>query len=150
MHRLGDRDVRYLTEVDHHDHEALVACCEAEIVGVARYVRDRERLERAEVAVVVADDWNGRGLGRALLTELSARARVAGIETFTALVQAENQAALELLGRIGPTGRTTRRGEIELEIELPETGLGDRLADALRAAAGSLLTSSRGLLDRRP
>jgi GNAT superfamily N-acetyltransferase len=78
--------VRYLTEVDHHDHEAIVALDEesGEGIGVARYVRTRERPEVAEVAVTVVDDWQGRGLGTRLLEVVSARAREEDIRSFTA------------------------------------------------------------------
>ena len=50
--------MRYPTEIDHHDHEAMIALDErtGEGIGVARYVRDRERPDTAEVAVTVIDD----------------------------------------------------------------------------------------------
>ena len=74
---LSEPMVRYLTEIDHRDHEAMIALDEetGEGVGVARYVRDRERPDAAEVAVTVIDDWQGRGVGTLLLETLSGRAR---------------------------------------------------------------------------
>jgi hypothetical protein len=59
--RRGFERLSDLTEVDHHDHEAIVALDEAtgEGVGVARYVRNGERADVAEVAVAVVDDWHG-------------------------------------------------------------------------------------------
>jgi GNAT superfamily N-acetyltransferase len=85
MPKLTEGMVRYLTEIDHHDHEAIIALDEqtGEGIGVARYVRDQERPEVAEVAVTVIDDWQGRGLGTLLLEVISARAREEGITTFT-------------------------------------------------------------------
>jgi GNAT superfamily N-acetyltransferase len=79
----------YLTEVDHHDHEALVAFddCSSEGVGVAWYVRVDGAT--AEAAVTVADDWQGRGLGTALTSMLAERALEEGIDRFTAVVLAE-------------------------------------------------------------
>jgi GNAT superfamily N-acetyltransferase len=67
--------------VDHHDHEAIIALdpLTGEGVGVARYVRAGADPEVAEVAVTVVDDWQGRGLGRALLERLAARARREGV-----------------------------------------------------------------------
>jgi GNAT superfamily N-acetyltransferase len=63
---LTESELAYLTELDHTGHEALVAVAETgEIVGVARYVRDPEDRERAEAAVTVLDDWQGRGVGTA-------------------------------------------------------------------------------------
>ena len=62
--RLTAAELRYLTEVDHRDHEALVALdpASSESVGVARYVRDPERRESAEIAVAVLEQWQGRGV----------------------------------------------------------------------------------------
>ena len=91
MNRLSDADLRYLTEVDHRDHEAIVAlrARAADPVGVARYVRIEAPTE-AEVAVAVVDDWQGRGAATALLERLVERARENGIERFVAVVLQEN------------------------------------------------------------
>jgi GNAT superfamily N-acetyltransferase len=77
MKELTESTVRYLTEIDHHDHEAMIALDEqtGEGIGVARYVRDPDHPDVAEVAVTVIDDWQGRGLGTLLLEVISARAR---------------------------------------------------------------------------
>ena len=45
-----------LLDIDHHDREAVVAVVDGEIVGVARYAR-WPGTDRADLAVVVADDW---------------------------------------------------------------------------------------------
>src|SRR4051812_1673019 len=93
MPHLGDRLLRYLTEVDHHDHEALVAN-DAQTgvgVGVARFVRLADRPADAEAAVTVADDWHGKGLGTLLLELLAVRAREEGIERFVAVMLPENK-----------------------------------------------------------
>jgi GNAT superfamily N-acetyltransferase len=84
--QLGAEELTYFTEVDHHDHEALWAIDPetGDGIAVARFVRLRSRPEAAEAAVVVADDWQGRGIGTALLRRLSERARGEGIRTFTA------------------------------------------------------------------
>jgi RimJ/RimL family protein N-acetyltransferase len=73
MPRLSPRLVRYLTEVDHHDHEALVAVGvdDDEPIGVARYVRSEDDAQAAEVAVAVADHWHGRGVATELLRRLA-------------------------------------------------------------------------------
>ena len=72
--------VTYLTEIDHHDHEAIIALEEesGEGIGVARYVRNPTHPETAEVAVTVIDEWQGRGLGTLLLEVLGQRARAEG------------------------------------------------------------------------
>src|SRR5256885_9592056 len=70
IEKLSEQDLRYLTEVDHHDHEAIVAVNpeNGSIVAVARYVRSDDPSE-AEVAVVVGDPWQGHGVATALLQE---------------------------------------------------------------------------------
>ena len=90
---LSPAELRYFTDVDHHDHEALGALDHADGrgVGIARYVRDADDPQAAEIAVTIVDDWQGRGLGTELLAQLSGRARE-GIRRFTALVAADNPA----------------------------------------------------------
>jgi RimJ/RimL family protein N-acetyltransferase len=102
--RLTAGDLRYLTEVDGRDHAALVAiplddpACR--IVGVARYVRLVEDPTTAEMSIVVADPYQGRGLGRTLSDQLVALARTNGIEHFTASILADNEPAQRLLARM--------------------------------------------------
>ncbi len=104
---LTPAEVRYLTDVDHHDHEALVALdrIDGTGVGVARYIRDRHDAQTAEVAVTVIDDWQRRGIGTRLITRLRRRALAEGVSRFTALVLAENAGARQLLRRM-PGGAT--------------------------------------------
>jgi GNAT superfamily N-acetyltransferase len=138
--QLTEAELRYLTEVDHHDHEAIVALDEesGEGIGVARYVRNRERPDVAEVAVTVVDDWQGRGLGTRLLEVASARAREEGVGSFTALVLATNQEMMSLLGRLGPLRVVDREaGTVEIEMPIPEVGLSPVLRKLLRVAAGT-------------
>ena len=160
LQRLSGQDLSYLTEVDHHDHEALAAIGPSdEIIGVARYVRSEAPTE-AEVAVVVGDPWQGRGVATVLLDRLVARAREAGIEYFVALVLSENEEALELFRSVAPDGSTTRRsqsGHVEILIELPEPGAleDSRLAGVLRTvAAGAIAVNPwrffREAIRRRP
>ena len=117
---LSAAELRYLTHVDHHDHEAIGALSPAEGrgVGVARYIRDADDPRAAEIAVTIADDWQGRGLGTELLARLSDRARQAGIGRFTATVSADNVAMPRLLWKMGAelTGRS--RGTVDYEVAL--------------------------------
>jgi RimJ/RimL family protein N-acetyltransferase len=140
--KLSAAELRYFTEVDHHDHEALVAVDvdAGEGVGVARYVRDRERPESAEIAVAVADDWQGRGIGTELLHRLADRARAEGIRRFTALMLADNEPMIHLLGDLGETRVVDQgQGAVELAVDLPERGLGAALPAWLRSAARGAL-----------
>ena len=133
LERLTRQDLRYLTEVDHHDHEALVAVNpeNGTIIAVARYVRSQDPTE-AEVAVVVGDPWQGKGVGSALLERLVERARGSGIDHFVALVLSENEDAIELFRHLAPGGSSLRRsasGNLEMLIELPQPG--GRLSESL-------------------
>ncbi len=115
---LSDQQLGYLTDVDHHDHEALLALAADEIVGVARFVRVSDVV--AECAIVVADEWQGRGVATELLDRLVERAREEGVQRFTALVLAENAEALRLLARLGDTVQRRVGSQVELDIELPK------------------------------
>lgn len=154
MNRLSDSDLKYLTEVDHRDHEAVLAfSAEGEPVGVARYVRI-DPPEEAEVAVAVVDDWQGRGAGTALVERLVRRARENGIERFVATVLAENEDAVELFRHVAsddPEPRHAEPGQLELVMELPADGLaGTPLGRALRAAAsGRVIINPWRLIKRR-
>jgi len=102
--RFSGAELRYLTEVDGHNHVALVAEHPRDpvrrLIGVARYVRLPERPETAEAAIVVADDWQGRGLGSLLAEQLAARARGAGVRRFTATMASDNVPAHRLMRRL--------------------------------------------------
>jgi RimJ/RimL family protein N-acetyltransferase len=101
--RLTASELRYLTEVDFRDHYALVAVLAGApsiIVGVGRWVRDTQAPADAEIAIVIADDLQGRGVGTALGNALAEAARARGIERFTASMLPENQAAHRLFAKI--------------------------------------------------
>jgi RimJ/RimL family protein N-acetyltransferase len=117
---LSAAELRYFTDVDHHHHEALGALDRADGrgVGVARYVRDTDDPQAAEIAVTVVDDWQGRGLGTELLAQLSGRARAEGIHRFTALVSADNAAMTALLRSASADPVHREYGTVEYEIEL--------------------------------
>jgi GNAT superfamily N-acetyltransferase len=138
MPELSEAMVRYLTEIDHHDHEALAALDEqtGEGIGVARYVRNPERPDVAEVAVTVIDEWQGKGLGTLLLEVLGARARAEGIRSFVALMLASNQEMMDVLTALGPVRIVDREvGTVEIEMAIPEVGLSPVLTRLLRVAA---------------
>jgi GNAT superfamily N-acetyltransferase len=97
-------ELRYLTEVDGRDHVALVAeypCYpERRLIAVARFVKLADRPDAAEVAVTVADEWQGRGLGSLLGKHLSHLARNRGIRRFTATMASENTPAHRLMAKL--------------------------------------------------
>jgi RimJ/RimL family protein N-acetyltransferase len=117
---LSAAELRYLTDVDHHDHEALAALDQAggHGVGIARYIRDAGDPRAAEIAVTIVDDWQGRGLGTELLAQLSDRACQEGIRRFTALADASNVAVAALLRNAGACLVRRGRGTVDYEITL--------------------------------
>jgi GNAT superfamily N-acetyltransferase len=138
MPELTGRMVRYLTNVDHRDHEAVVAL-DAETgegIAVGRYVRSPERPHVAEVALTVTDDWQGRGVGTLLLRVLCARAREDGITSFTAVMLAQNKQMMDLLEELGPVRVLDREaGAVEVEVPVPDVGVSPQLAQLIRLAA---------------
>jgi GNAT superfamily N-acetyltransferase len=150
LDELGPRELRYLTELDHHDHEALIAFEQerGEGVGVARFVRGEDGVS-AEAAVTVIDDWQGRGLGTALCNLIAERAREEGIQRFTALLLADNRQMLDVLASLGPSEVISRdAGTIDVAVAIPEEGIGDHMAGVLRVVAGGtveLVTPPWGL-----
>jgi RimJ/RimL family protein N-acetyltransferase len=117
---LSAAELRYFTDIDHHDHEALGALSYADGrgVGIARYVRDAEDPQAAEVAVTIIDGWQRRGLGTELLAQLSDRARCEGIRRFTALVAADNVAMAGLLRNVRADLVRREPGTLKYEITL--------------------------------
>lgn len=135
---LREDEVRYLTQIDHHNHEAIVALDDktGEGIGVARYIRDPKRHEVAEGAVAVTDEWQGRGVGTLLLEVLGARAQAEGIRTFTALVLATNRKMLDVLAALGPIRIVDRAaGTVELEMPIPKVGLPGTLRKLLHVCS---------------
>jgi len=84
MPRVPDWALAYLIDVDHHDKESLVALVGDEIVGQAMYAR--QEASEAEVAIVVEDRWQSRGIGQLLLSRLAEEAGRRKIEVFTGTV----------------------------------------------------------------
>lgn len=138
---LSVHDLEYFTEVDHVDHEAIGALHprSGAGLGVARYVRNRNRPETAEAAVAVIDAWQGRGLGGVLLRRLSTRAAANGIGTFTASLLTENRSMLRLFERLGRVHvRDIGGGTMEIDVDLP---VGDART-LLRSAATNYVRPS--------
>jgi GNAT superfamily N-acetyltransferase len=140
--RLSSNLVAYLTEVDHIDHEALIAegAETEEPIGVARYVRLLDQPKTAEVAVTVVDRWQRRGVATELLVRLAERARENGITSFSATCLASNEGALDLIQALPNTNvRPTSDGLVQITVELPEIPEPSRFRLALRHAAEEAL-----------
>jgi len=91
-----------LLDVNHRDREALLGVVDGEIVGVARYAR-WPGTDSAELAVVVADEWQRQGLATWMLGALAEVASAAGIRHFTLTMQADNAPVLRLIRRLYPS-----------------------------------------------
>jgi GNAT superfamily N-acetyltransferase len=97
--QLTAAEVRYFLEVDHHDHEALVAIdvSTGTGLGVARFVRDHVDPGLADSAITVVDAAQGRGVGGALLARLAERAREEGVDRLSADVLQDNRRMVAML-----------------------------------------------------
>jgi RimJ/RimL family protein N-acetyltransferase len=149
---LPEATVKAAVEVDHQDHEALVAVplLSSEIVGECRFIRRADQPDSADAGVTVVDAWQGRGLGSALLTRLSERALELGIEYFTAEILAENRTMLALLPSLGRV-ETEQLGPVvtaRVEIAEPPQPSTQDLLDLLVAAARGEILSLPVLLRR--
>ena len=116
--RLSSRQLDYLTDVDQHDHVALIAVDEdsGNAVAVARFVRTEPGV--AEPAIVVADDWQRRGVAGRMLDVLATRAREEDVEVFVAPILADNPAAIHAFEKLGDATVRREGREIELTIAL--------------------------------
>jgi RimJ/RimL family protein N-acetyltransferase len=101
--RLTDEELRRFTELDGHDHVAIVAVLASDperLAGVARFVRNPQRPDEAELAVTICDELQGMGLGRALGSALADVAKSLGVRRFTASLLGTNLAAHRLFAAI--------------------------------------------------
>jgi protein lysine acetyltransferase len=117
----------YLFEVDYVDHFVWVVTHGADgpVVADARFIRDEDDPGSAEVAITVADAYQGRGIGTLLLVALAVAARVDGIKRFHARVLSDNPPARALGDKVNARweqeepGVITTTGEIPAPDDLP-------------------------------
>jgi GNAT superfamily N-acetyltransferase len=104
---MTERELDHMVDVDHHEHEALLAIdpLTDRGVAVARYIQVPGEPGVVELAATVADDWQGIGLGSALLAGLTQRARDEGHSALRAYALAVNGRAIAMLRRAGFRGR---------------------------------------------
>lgn len=97
---LSDKELTRFTTVDHNDRVAFVLFCDGEMIGIGRYDRGHVP-EEAEVAFMISDAHQGRGIGSILLEHLAAAAHERGIERFTAEVLPQNRKMLNVFADAG-------------------------------------------------
>lgn len=122
---LSEAHLAYLTDLDYDKRFALAAYDRDDPtqrgLGVARWVRDHDDQTRAEAAVVVIDEMQGRGIGTALLRCLVGEAVALGITTFTADIRWDNRLLLDKLAGLGAAIRPAEPGVADVELHLPIT-----------------------------
>lgn len=111
---LSDDELRYFTECDGENHYAIVAARGAatdgqqEGIGVARFIRLKDDPVVAEVAIVVADAWQRRGVGKRLLERIVAAAAERGIQKIHAIALPDNDQIRGLLENLAENVETGR------------------------------------------
>ncbi len=141
----ADSQARRMADVDYRSRYGIVALAGSgdAIVGHAMYVEEAPR--RAELALAIADAFQGRGLGTILLGQLAEAASSAGYDTLEAIVKPENHGMLDLLRESGfPLKVRSQPGEVHAELPTAITPEGlrrfeDRERLAAVAAVGHLL-----------
>jgi GNAT superfamily N-acetyltransferase len=127
MPRLPDAALQRLLNTDGTDHAALAAWCRSgvdTIVGVARFIRLRTGGDTAEVAVVVVDHMQRRGIARLLLAHLADAARERGIRRFRAEVLSANHAVRALVHDLAKATPVAFDGNIAVyDVAVPAVGV---------------------------
>jgi RimJ/RimL family protein N-acetyltransferase len=158
---LTPEQLRHLTEIDYANHMAWIAVDPADPdrpgLGVARYVRLPDEPDVAEAAVVVADPYQGRGLGTVLLGMLGAAATANGIHRFRAYVLTDNRPMLEILRELGGHVEIEEPGMYRVDLtlfedpeELPDTPTGRVFKAVAKKVLPPPAVLRRGLLLARP
>ena len=97
--KMLERPLALMVDSDRHDMQAFVAVAEGEIVGHAMYVRLEDGHE-AEMAIIVEDGYQSKGVGKLLLRKLAEYAWCRGVDTFVGTVLMENRRMLGLLDAV--------------------------------------------------
>jgi protein lysine acetyltransferase len=114
----------YLFEVDYVDHFVWVMTDgpDGPVVADARFVRDEADAAVAEIAFIVGDAYQGRGIGSFLMGALAVAAGYDGVQRFTARVLAENYPMRAILDRFGAVWHREDLGVVTTVIDVPEPG----------------------------
>jgi len=110
---LTPRMLARFTQLDYDRELALVALHEGRFIAVGRYAPNPDG-ETAEFALVVADAWQGKGLGRVLLERLCKYAKAAGYRALYGHILQANRAMLDLAQRLGFQQAHADGGEVTL------------------------------------
>jgi CRP-like cAMP-binding protein len=112
--------MHYLFEVDYVDHFVWVVTePDGSLVADARFVRDTENPTVAEIAFIVGDSYQGRGIGTYLMGAVAVIARLEGIEKFTARVLSENAPMRAILDHLGAYWQRDEPGIVTAVLDVP-------------------------------
>ncbi len=139
MPTLSDRDVQRFTNVDHRQRVAFVITLAQKILAVGRY--DVIDTDRAEVAFLVQDQHQGRGIGQLLLEHLAQAGRERGVKRFVAEVLPENRRMIQVFREQGyqvKGGWEEGVMHLEFDIDPTETSIGVIAAREHRSEAASI------------
>ncbi|UOY02019.1 bifunctional acetate--CoA ligase family protein/GNAT family N-acetyltransferase [Blastococcus sp. PRF04-17] len=121
MKKLSDKDLHRFTHVDHVDRVAFVVLLGDQIIGVGRFDR-YPGTDDAEIAFLVEDAHQGRGLGSVLLEHLAAAGRERGIKNFVAEVLAQNSRMVRVFQDAGyKSERSFEDGVVHLSFPIEQT-----------------------------
>ena len=120
---LSDQELQRLTELDLVKEVGLVLTLDSDttghFIGVARYVRSSDP-SRAEIALAILDEFQGRGIGPLLIHHLARIARTNGIQTFEANVLGDNDRMLKVIRKSGCAVKTvTDTGVVHIDLCCP-------------------------------
>ena len=115
------RLMAYLFEVDYLEHFVFVLTDGADgpVVADARFVRNGDDPAEAEIAFIVGDDYQGRGIGTFLMGAISVAAEYDGVQRFTARVLADNQPMRAILDKFGARWHRDDLGVVTTVIDVP-------------------------------
>ena len=111
----------YLFEVDYLEHFVFVLTDGADgpVVADARFVRNGDDPAEAEIAFIVGDDYQGRGIGTFLMGAISVAAEYDGVQRFTARVLADNLPMRTILDKFGARWHRDDLGVVTTVIDVP-------------------------------
>ncbi|MEI6251647.1 MAG: GNAT family N-acetyltransferase [Mycobacteriaceae bacterium] len=141
--------MNYLFHVDYIDHFVwvLIDGVDGPVVADVRFVRDSDDPAVAEIAFIVADEYQGRGIGGLLMDALTIAARVCGVQRFTARLLAENAPMRTILDRYGAEWEREEPGVVITAFDVPtvdELRIEPALADEIRSMTRQVVRSSIG------
>lgn len=141
--------INYLVQVDYIDHFVWVLADgpDGPVVADARFVRDTEDPSSAEIAFIIADPYQGRGIGNFLMDAITVAARVGGVHRFTARCLAENHSMRAILERFGVDWERDEPGVVTTDFEVPDIDklrIDSTRVDEIRSMTREVVRASGG------